>query len=367
MRRLSAIVRREFSQLRRDKLTLAGAFAIPLVMIILYGTVLTANIKNLGLVIEDLDQTPSSRRYAEAFAATNKFNILPVTANIEKLIESGIARAALRIPANFERDLKSRRSPEVQLLIDGTESNSATLIRGINTRVAATFQPVPSPGRYRTPPVALHIRHWYNPGLKDDIFFGSGALGLVLILFPALLGAISASREMDLGTITQAYACKLTATHWILGKALPFFFLGMIQLFVCFALGLFVFAYPLPGHPAVFLAGGAIYILTAVLYGLMVGNLTGSQSAAIQAIQFGAFILSLMLSGFFMPIQNIPPGLRWISNLVPARHFIEITRDVVLRGGDWSTSFKPLLSLLALALFFYFVSFRRMRRMHFNL
>ncbi len=366
MIRILVVARREFRQLYRDRITLLAAFVIPLVLLTLYGTVLTANIRNLGLAIEDLDQTPSSRRYVEAFAATNKFIFVPLTAPLEKLIESNAARAALRIPPHFERELKSGHAPEVQLLIDGTESNAATLIRGVNKMVAQTFQPTSSPVQSSNPLIALRVRHWYNPGLEDNLFFGSGALGLVLILFPALLGAISASREKELGTITQAYACKLNAPQWILGKAIPYVVLGIAQLLLCFTFGLIIFGYSVPDHPAPFLAGGTIYVIASVFYGMMVGNLTGTQSAAIQAVQFGAFILSLMLSGFLMPIQNIPAGLRWISNIVPARHFVEVTRDIVLRGGDWTTSAKPLLWLLGLALLFFMVNISGMRRMQFD-
>jgi ABC-2 type transport system permease protein len=363
--RILAVARREFRQLSRDRVTFFVAFGIPLVLITLYGFVLTTNIKNLGLTVEDLDQTPMSRSYIEAFAGTRKFVFVPVTGPVETMLQQNTIRAALRIPPHFERDIKSGAVPQVQLLIDGTESNSAMLIRGVHKMVAQTFRPG-AVAVAAGPAVHLHVRHWYNPGLKDELFFGSGALGLVLILLPSLLGALSASREIELGTITQAYACRLSAAQWILGKAIPYVALGCAQFVLCFSFGFLVFGYTMPDHPAPFLAGAAVYILTAVLYGMLAGHSTRIQSAAIQAINFGAFILSLMLSGFFMPIENIPAGLRWLSNLVPARHFIEITRDLVLRGGDWNTSARPLLCLAGLAVLFFLGNLRRMRRMQFE-
>lgn len=361
-----AVARREFRQLVRDRVILLIAFTIPLLLITLYGTVLTANIANLGLAIEDFDQTPTSRRYIDALVGTNKFVVVPISAPIDKLIEKNTARAALRIPPQFETDLKAGRVPEVQLLIDGTESNSATLMRGVNAMVARTFQATPSPVQASKPSIGLRVQHWYNPGLKDELFFGSGALGLVLILFPALLGALSASRDKEFGTITQAYCAKVKATQWVIGKSIPYVMLGTVQLLLCFSFGFVIFRYPVPDHAVTFFAAGILYVVTAVLYGMMIGNATGVQSAAVQAVQFGAFIFSLMFSGFFMPIQNIPSGIRWVSNLIPARHFIEITRDMVLRGGDWNTSAKPLLSLAALALLFLLASVIRNRRMQFD-
>jgi ABC-2 type transport system permease protein len=363
MTRVMAVARREFRQLSRDRMTVFIVFGIPLAFMTLYGFVLTTNIKNLGLTVEDLDQTPLSRSYVEAFAGTGKFVLVPATGPVEKMIQQSAIRAALRVPPHFERDIKSGQTPEVQLLIDGTESNSATLIRGINRLIAQKFRPDGSAGQAS---VRMQLRHWYNPGLKDQLFFGSGALGLVLILLPSLLGALSASREIELGTITQAYACQLSASCWIFGKAIPYIALGFAQFVLCFLFGLFVFGYTIPEHPAPFLAGAAIYIVTAVFYGMMAGHSTRIQSAAIQAINFGAFILSLMLSGFVMPIENMPLALRWLSNLVPARHFIEVTRDLVLRGGDWSTSARPLLWLAGLAILFFLANLRRMRRMQFE-
>ena len=356
MTRILATAQREFRQFYRDKLTLFIAFGLPFVLITLYGTALTMNVRNLRLAVEDLDQTPFSRRYVEAYAATNKFILVPPSGPVEQMVESARARAALRIPPGFERDLKRGRAPQVQLLIDGTESNAALLLRGIHSMIPLTLDPI-------APRVALHVRHWYNPGLNDHLFFGSGALGLVLILFPALLGALSASREKELGTITLAYAARLKAPEWILGKALPYILLGLVQFAVCFVAGVFIFGYRIPEHPLPLIAGGALYIAAAVFYGMIVGNVTGTQSAAIQAVQFGAFLLSMMLSGFLMPVENIPSGLRWISNFVPARHFIEVTRDVMLRGGGWVTSARPLFALAALLFFFFLSNVRRMRRM----
>jgi ABC-2 type transport system permease protein len=363
MRRILAFSGKEFRQFWRDRLTRSLAIFLPLVMITLYGTALTANVRNLRLAIEDQDQSTLSRRYVEAVAGANKFVFVPWLKgqSAEQLLYSFHARAVLRIPAGFEQDYESGRQAQVQLLIDGTESNTALVLRNINQAVAQSFQiPVGQP------PVRLRIRHWYNPGLSDSLFFGSGALALVLILFPALLGALAAAREKELGTIAQAYASTLTAPEWIIGKAIPYVLIGLAQLVICFGMGAVVFGYTIPDNPEVLIAGTLIYLTTGVLYGMVVGNVTGTQSAAIQGVQFGAFLLSLMLSGFFMPIANMPAPMQWISMLVPARHYIEITRDILLRHGDWATSARPLLLLCSLALFFFMANVGRMRRMQFS-
>lgn len=363
MKRIVAIAGKELRQFWRDRLTRSLAIFLPLVMISLYGTALTMNVKNLRLAIEDLDQSTLSRRYVEAVAGTNKFVLVGRLEGqpVEETLRRFHARAVLRIPAGFEQDYESGRGTQVQLLIDGTESNTALVLRTINQAVAQSFQPAMA-----ELPLRLRVRHWYNPGLSDSLFFGSGALGLVLILFPALLGALGAAREKELGTVAQAYASTLTAPEWVIGKAIPYVLIGMAQLAICFAMGTVVFGYTIPDHPEVLLTGTLVYVTAGVLYGMVVGNATGTQSAAIQGVQFGAFLLSLMLSGFLMPVANMPVAMQWISTIVPARHYIEVTRDVLLRHGDWSTSARPLLTLCGLALFFFVANVGRMRRMQFS-
>jgi ABC-2 type transport system permease protein len=211
--------------------------------------------------------------------------------------------------------------------------------------------------------VRLQTRLWYNPGVSNPRFFGSGALGMVLILFPALLGALAVAREHEQGTLIQVYASTLSAPQWLLGKALPYMGIGLFELVICFWLGLQVFEYRLPTDPTPMLAGSVLYIAAAVFFGMMAGNLTGSQSAAIQAVQLGGFLASMLLSGFLVPVANIPPELRWISALLPARHYIEITRNSMLRDEGWMTSGRSLLMLAALAALLFLVNCARMRRM----
>ncbi|MCC6590086.1 MAG: ABC transporter permease [Bryobacterales bacterium] len=368
MRRIAALALKEFRQFWRDRLTRSLAIFLPLVMITLYGTALTTNIYNLRMAIEDQDQTVLSRRYVEAVAATGKFVFVPRPPgeSTEEILRSSHARAVLRIPAHFEQDFMSGRPTQVQLLIDGTESNTALILRTINQAVALRFEPFSSVRSPRTAPVKLNIRFWYNPGLSDALFFGSGALGLVLILFPALLGALAAAREKELGTIAQAYASTLTAPEWIFGKAIPYILIGMAQLVICFVTGIYIFGYTIPDRPEVLLVGTAVYITAGVFYGMLVGNATGTQSAAIQGVQFGAFLISLLLSGFLMPVANMPVPMQYISAIIPARHYIALARDVLLRHGDWQTSMNPLLALGGLALFFFLANLGRMRRMQFS-
>src|SRR5262249_17105308 len=192
-------------------------------------------------------------------------------------------------------------------------------------------------------------RLWYNPGLSDRVYFGTGGLGLMLIIFPALLGALTTAKEYETGTIIQAYASSLTAVQWILGKALLYVLIGLVEFVLCFALGLLVFEFRFPTDPTVLLVATVFYLLAGVFFGMMCGNATGNQSAAIQAVQMGSFLLSLLLSGYIFAIRNIPVQIRWLSSFLPATHYIQIVRNSILRDVGWRTSFMPLVLLVSLA------------------
>jgi ABC-2 type transport system permease protein len=363
MQRILAIAVKELRQFFRDRLTLSLTVFLPLVQLALFATALTLNVRNLPFAVEDLDRTPASRQLTDAFVASGKFALRPLPPEMtpERALDGGIVRGVLRIPPDFARNLRAGRQAPIQLLLDGSDSNSALLVRGAAAGIARTFQTGAAPPR--RPLVRLRTTHWYNPGLSDRWFFGSGALGMVLILFPALLGALATAREHENGTIAQAYASTLSAPEWILGKALPYVLIGYGQTVICFGFGFLFFDYQVPRHPFVMFTALTIYLWAGVLYGMMVGNILRTQAAAIQAVQLGAFLLSLLLAGFLVPIRNMPVILQWLSALLPARHFIEVTRDTMLRGGSWATSGPSMLALLVLAVLFFAANVRRMRRM----
>jgi ABC-2 type transport system permease protein len=212
----------------------------------------------------------------------------------------------------------------------------------------------------------LDSRLWYNPGLSNPVYFGSGALGMMLILYPALLGALATAKEYEMGTIIQAYASSLTAAQWIAGKALVYVLIGFGEFLICFGLGLAVFSYHIPSDPSVLLTATFLYLFAGVFFGMVMGNATGSQSAAIQGVQMGSFLLSLLLSGYLFAIANIPVQIRWLSGFLPATHYIQIVRNSILRDVGWQTSSRPMAALVALAVAFYAMNVLQMRRMQFK-
>jgi len=375
VKKILAQAMKEFRLFRRDKLLILLAVLMPIVLMTLAGVTGSLRLSNVPLLVYDYDNTLLSRAYLETYGAALTFRMVP--RKPEESPERGLAswrgRAALIIPQNFERDFKRGVSPVVQLMIDATDSNSATALGNYAASLNSAFaqqnqisRPAPKISQPAQVSVTLQQRLWYNPGLSDRVYFGTGGLGLMLIIFPALLGALTTAKEYETGTIIQAYASSLTATQWILGKALLYVLIGLVEFVLCFVLGLLIFEFQIPSNPAILLVATVFYLMAGTFFGMMAGNATGNQSAAIQAVQMGSFLLSLLLSGYIFAIRNIPVQIRWLSSFLPATHYIQIVRNSILRDAGWATSFTPLVMLVVLSFSFFALNVLQMRKMQFK-
>jgi ABC-2 type transport system permease protein len=359
---------KEFRLFRRDKLLILLAVLMPLVLMSLAGGTQSLRLRNVRLLVYDYDNTMLSRTYLETYGAALTFRITPRPPgeSPERALASWRGRAALIIPPNFERDVRRGAEPVVQLLIDATDSNAATALGNYAQMLNAAFAQRSGIGRFPPQVVRMEQRLWFNPGLSNRVYFGTGALGLMLIIFPALLAALTTAKEYEVGTIIQAYASSLTAVQWILGKALLYVLIGLFNLIICFTLGMLAFDFRFPSDPTVLLVATVLYLMAGVFFGMMMGNATGNQSAAIQGVQMGSFLLSLLLSGYLFAVANIPPQIRWLSSFLPATHYVQIVRNSILRDAGWATSFQPTVALFILAVSFFALNVIQMRKMQFK-
>jgi ABC-2 type transport system permease protein len=359
---------KEFKLFRRDKLLILLAVLMPIVMMSLAGLTASLRLRNVPLLVYDYDNTALSRAYLETYGAALTFRITArePDESPEQALSSWRGRAALIIPQNFERDTRRGAEPIVQLMIDATDSNAATALGNYAQVLNTSFAQKNAISRAPPKLVTMEQRLWYNPGLSNPVYFGTGAMGLMLILFPALLGALATAKEYEVGTIIQAYASSLTGAQWILGKALLYVLVGLVEFVICFTLGLLVFDYRFPTDPSVLLVATVLYLMAGVFFGMMMGNANGNQSAAIQGVQMGSFLLSLLLSGYLFSVRNIPEELRWISSLLPATYYIQTVRNSILRDVGWGTSFFPVVALFLLAFGYFILNVIQMRKMQFK-
>jgi ABC-2 type transport system permease protein len=364
MNRLIAQARKELTQLMRDRLALALALLLPLIQLTLMGNSFALIVRDLPIIVQDFDDSPASRDLIDRFRASQTFRAVP-SANARSGLRSaghGTARAALIIPRSFGRDLARGVDASVQIMIDGSDANTAKLVAGYAGGVARSFNTAHGGG---TAPQAVQtaIRFWYNPSLSSRKFYGPGIFVMAISMFPPLLATLAMAREGERKTILQVYVSNISAHEFLLGKIGAFMIVTFAES-TLLLLYLFVFfGVRVAGDPTPFLVATVLYAFCVASFGTMVGAAIPNQAAAMQAVMFGGFLLVFMLSGLMFPLSNVPVGLRWLSNLVWARYYIEIVRDMFLQGGGWPAVWWKVLAIGGIGSLFYTGAWRRMRRM----
>jgi drug efflux transport system permease protein len=363
MRRIIAQARKELIQLMRDPLALGLALILPLALTALMGTTVSLTVTDIPIVIQDMDQTPMSRQYGDAFRNSLTYRVvtLPPATSPEKLVASSRVRAALIIPEHFERDLRRRRPVETQMLVDATDGNTAKIIRGTAGQITHAF--AREVGGAPAPAIETATRLWFNPGREPRKFYGPGFLVLGLSIFPTVLSTLAMSREGEQKTILQVYVSSISAHEFLLGKILSGMLVGVAQCTLMVLLMFTLFGLGFAGDPTPLVVGSALFMFCVLSFGTLVGGAIPNMAAAVQAVGLGGFLLAFLLSGLIFPIENIPEGLRWISYLVQARYYVVVVRDAFLQGGGWPAVWWAVLAIGAIGLVYYALAWHTMRRM----
>jgi ABC-2 type transport system permease protein len=354
MKRMLAQCQKELVQFRRDKLTLALALVLPTLSLFLFGFAVRLELKDISLAVQNFDNGQMSAELVDRLYKNDQFT--PSHWHGKHVIDDAInwnrAHVGVIIPPEFSRMLKSGRFAHIEVFVDATDVNNARVIKnGIIGTVNGFLK-----DNHLIPehfPIEAEIRLWFNPGRKEALYVVPGTLGLLLWIYPSLLSSLAMVREKESGTILQAYASSITAQELIGGKALAYLLIGLGEaFFVCF-LGMICFSLPFVGDPTPFMLCTVLFILTSVLFGLLVGTRANSQSTAVQGVATVGFTTALLLSGFLYPLRNITYPLSLVSNIIPARYFVQLSRDAFVRGGGWASEwYFPFIFLLFCAFLF---------------
>jgi ABC-2 type transport system permease protein len=360
MLRIMAQADKEWSEFRRDRLSLALAFLLPLVTLLLFGYGVRMQSHDIGVALADNNDSVLSRRLIEKIAATNLLRPHKVAAGAspEAELDAGLAKAAIIIPARFEQNLLSAKNAAIEILLDGTDIVNARLIETTIKTAAARF----ARGDAAVAPVAANLRIWFNPGLKESLFIVPGVIGIVLWMFPSLLSCVATAREKEQGTLTQIFVSGIGAHEMIMGRAFVYFIIGLAQALFIILIALWLFDLKFAGDPAAFVLTVPIFVFSSVLFGIAVGSGANSQTTAVQGVSSLGFFTCLLLSGFAYPISNIPYPFSLLSYLVPSRYFIEVSRDAFERGCGWQSVWTNPLVLLVFCLAFFFISWSAWQR-----
>jgi ABC-2 type transport system permease protein len=368
MRRILAQARKELTQIFRDRLALVLALVLPLILLFLLGTALSLTVHDLPIIVQDFDDSTASRSLIEAFRNSLTFRVVswPTDRPPELAFNRNTARAALIIPEHFDRSMARGESSEIQMLVDGTDANTAKLTVGYAGQIIGVYNRQ-NAGVARVAPISAQFRLWYNPGRDSKKFYGPGIFVLGLSMFPPLLAALAMSKEGEQNTILQVYVSSIPAHEFLLGKILAFMVVAMLEWVLTMTALFTYFGLHFAGDPTPFLVATVLYAFCVSTFGTLVGAAIPNQAAAIQAVALGGFLLVFLLSGLIFPVENIPAGLRWISNIVWGRYYIEVVRDALLKGGGWPAMWFPVTMIGLIGMVFYVIVWRKMRAMQLSL
>ena len=364
MRRIIAQTRKELTQIVRDWRTLLLALILPVVLLMLLGNAISLSVTDMPLVVQDLDDSPSSRKLIDAFRSSLTLRVVPWPTNKQPVeaLTTNAARAALIIPTHFERNLERGVDSPVQIIVDAADANTTRLTAGYANQIIAAHNRVIRLTSTE-PPVRAAIRLWYNPGRSSKRFYGPGIFVLALSIFPPLLAALAMAKEDDQKTILQVYVSNISALEFLFGKVLAFMLVALAEAAVMLVLLFTYFELGFAGDPTPFIVATVLYAFCVASFGTMIGATISNQAAAMQAVALGGFLLVFLLSGLLYPIENIPASLRWLSRLVWGRYYIEIVRDAFLQGGGWPAVWYKELIIGGIGTVFFSLAWLNKRRM----
>lgn len=339
--RLLAIARKELIQLRRDTRSLILAFLLPVLLLVLFGYAISWDVRNIRTAVLDGDRSARSRDLIDAFRASGYFTFvddLERPEEIGALFDRGSAQVALVIPAGFAADLSAGRtaghSAIIQAIVDGSDANTATIVLAYSEAVVRTWSArVQLQGATaRSLPITAESRVWYNEELASRNMIVPGLVPVIMMIIAAMLTSLTIAREWERGTMEQLAATPVSRVEVVLGKLLPYLGIGLADVVVCSLLGVLLFGVPFRGDAALLMVFSFLFLTGALGLGMFISAVTRSQVLATQAAMIATFLPSFLLSGFMFAIEVMPPALRAVTFLVPARYFLVVTRGIFLKG-----------------------------------
>jgi ABC-2 type transport system permease protein len=366
--RIRRMVVKELRQLFRDERTKRVIFVSPIVQLVLFGYAVNTDVHSVATALVDHDRSVESRALVSALTASGYFRIATTSdraADLGYALDHGDAVVALEIPEGYGVDLLDGRSPTVQLLIDGTNSNNATVAQGYATRIVsqlgARVAQESGAAAGLSSGIDLRARAWFNPSLESRVYNVPAVIGVIVLLMCLLLTALAVVREREVGTLEQLLVSPLTPGELMLGKTLPVAGIALVQLTLVTSVALLWFDVPLRGSVPTLLLAAALFILAGLSFGLLISTVSATQQEAFLAM-FLFLLPAIILSGFLYPISTMPEIFQRLTLANPLRHFLEIVRGIFLKGAGVRELWVQFAVLTAMAGTGLLVATRRFRR-----
>ena len=356
--RLKHMLIKEFIQAFRDPRMRAVILIIPVVQIIIFGYAVNTDVRHIPTAVYDLDNTPASREFLARFESSGYFDVqrhLENETDVRRVIDAGAVKAVLRMNRGFAEAVNGGRTAEAQLILDGSDSNTAGIVLSYAARISAAYNQATMTGRISrsagvrlvADPVSVVSRAWFNPNLESRYFFLPGVIAQLVMLISIILSSMAIVREREIGTMEQIMVTPIGRMEFILGKTIPFALIGFVDVALVSLVAVFWFKVPLIGNPPTLFFSTGLYLMSTLGVGLFISTVSRTQQQAMMTAFFFA-MPAILLSGFIYPIANMPMPVQWLTYLNPLRYFLVIIRGVYLKGVGFRVLWPQMLGLFLL-------------------
>jgi len=372
-RRVLPIARKEALHILRDPRSLFMAIGLPIVLVLIFGYAINYDIRHVPIGVVDQDKSALSRDLISRTRSNESFDLklqMDDYANVDEILKSGRVTVVLVIPPNFARDVSRGADTAIQLLVDGSNNNTALITLGYISNLVQKFATSTlaeilagrsGPALTGMPVVEPRTRIWYNPELKTANFIVPGLIAVIMMVMTAMLTSLTVAREWENGTMEQLISTPVRAGEIVVGKLIPYFGLGMLQVVLVVLTGTLGFGVPLRGNLLSLFTVSAVFLACGLGIGLMISISTRSQQLAYTVSILASMLPSFLLSGFISPIASMPRVIRLVTHLVPARYFLTTLRGIFLKGYGFGMIWPELAALAAFAALVFVVCLRRLK------
>jgi len=357
--RIYAIAKKEVRELKRDKRMLLVLFGFPVFLLIVFGYAVNFDIYHIKTAVYDQDQSTLSRNFVSSLTSSKYFDLegyVKDESKIQSLLDTRKAMCVIVFPKDFSKQFYSKQAVKIQILIDGVDANTASQVKGYLTAAVASYSQkiqaeVLAVERQNTyTPVDIHPAFWFNPELNSTVFLIPGLIVMILIITAVISISLSVVREKERGTIEHINVSPLSTLEMLIGKIIPYAIISLsIAAFILFA-GFILFGTTVKGSFLLLFISTLIFLFASLMLGIIVSSVANNQQVAYQLAALTTLLPSTLLSGFIFPIESMPVFLQWITNLTPAKFFLVILRDIMLKGVGISAFWDQLVYLIIFAL-----------------
>ncbi|MDR2383137.1 MAG: ABC transporter permease [Prevotellaceae bacterium] len=364
MRQFISFIRKEFYHIMRDKRTVLILLGIPVMQIILFGFAISTEVKNVRFTVYDPSNDVLTHKIIDRFAANEYFtlteNLLSIS-DVEKLFKEDKIDLVIVFESRFDESMYHNGKASIQLIVDGTDPNAATLILGYANSIIASCQQEITAGAASPYAIIPEVKLLYNPHMKSAYNFVPGVMGLIFMIICAMMTSISIVREKEQGTMELLLASPIKPLFIIFAKAIPYLVLSAVNLTTILALSVFLLQVPVSGSIFWLIIISMIFISVALSLGLLISSLVRTQIAAILVSGIGLMMPTIVISGMIFPVENMPELLQWISTIVPVRWYIDAVKKLMIEGLEIKFALKELSILFAMAVILLTVSFKKFK------